>query len=204
MILDNYSEKQWVAYFNKSDEDNIRNIEYFGKYVKRPPLGETKIKYYYGSNVTFEYLDHKDKKKKIMTLSGLDFVKRLICHIPNKYFRSIRYYGILANRNKKEKLQIINDLLLEEKIVNDNIKNDKDRKKQKIKERKIEKLRNTKTDYRSLCKRDFNKDPLFYNNCNIEMKLAYRCYLSLEDLRKRKVHKMLGKNAKIVSRDYCV
>lgn len=37
-------------------------------------------------------------KREILRLSGEEFVRRFIQHIPDKYFRVIRYYGFLANR----------------------------------------------------------------------------------------------------------
>lgn len=74
------------------------NVEYLGKYLKRPPLGETRIKHYDGTTVTFEYLDHYTYIKETLTLPVLNFIERLICHIPDNNFRNIRYYRFLANR----------------------------------------------------------------------------------------------------------
>ncbi len=76
------------------------NVDYLAKYLKRPPIGETRIKSYDGKFVSFEYLDHYNNTKEIMTLPVLEFISRLISHIPDKYFKNIRYYGFLANRVK--------------------------------------------------------------------------------------------------------
>ena len=35
-------------------------------------------------------------------LSALDFIKRLIVHIPEKHFKMLRYYGIYAKHHKQE------------------------------------------------------------------------------------------------------
>jgi hypothetical protein len=87
------------------------NVDYLGKYLKRPPIGETRIKHYDGKTVTYEYLDHYADTKEIMTLTVLEFIARLICHIPDKNFRNIRYYGFLSNRLRGELLPIVYKLI---------------------------------------------------------------------------------------------
>jgi len=49
---------------------------------------------YDGVFVTFHYNRHKDEKYVEETLPAMDFIKRLIRHIPEKHFKMIRYGGI--------------------------------------------------------------------------------------------------------------
>jgi hypothetical protein len=106
-----FYEKTWVVHLNEQSDNMKSNVEYLGKYLKRPPLGETRIKHYDGNTVTFEYLDHYTNIKETMTLPVLDFIERLICHIPDKHFRNIRYYGFLANRLRGKLLPLVYKLL---------------------------------------------------------------------------------------------
>lgn len=99
--------KPWVVHLNKSSDNLKHNVEYLGRYLKRPPIGETRIKNYDGQFVTFEFLDHHTDTKEILTLPVLDFIARLIDHIPDKNFRNIRYFGFLANRVSKELLPLV-------------------------------------------------------------------------------------------------
>ena len=46
--------------------------------------------------VTFHYNHHEDEKYVEETLPAMDFIKRLIRHIPEKHFKMIRYGGIYA------------------------------------------------------------------------------------------------------------
>ena len=46
--------------------------------------------------VTFHYNHHEDEKYVEETLPAMDFIKRLIRHIPEKHFKMIRYSGIYA------------------------------------------------------------------------------------------------------------
>ena len=38
------------------------------------------------------------------TVPALNFIQRLIVHIPEKHFKMLRYYGIYAKHHKQEKL----------------------------------------------------------------------------------------------------
>ena len=106
-----FYEKTWVVHLNEQSDNMKANVEYLGKYLKRTPLGETRIKHYDGNTITFEYLDHYTNIKETMTLPALDFIERLICHIPDKNFRNIRYYGFLANRLRGKLLPLVYNLL---------------------------------------------------------------------------------------------
>lgn len=104
-------QKKWVVYLKKSSDNHRINVEYLGKYLKRPPIGETRIKKYDGNFVTFEFLDHHDNTKKTMSLPVLDFITRLISHIPDVNFKCIRYFGFLANRVRSKLLPLVYKLL---------------------------------------------------------------------------------------------
>ena len=85
---------------------------YIGRYARRPPLSELRIKNYTGEYVTFEFKDYRNNGSKVLyTLKTLRFIKNLIRHIPPHYFHVIRHYGILASR-VKSKFKKITDTLL--------------------------------------------------------------------------------------------
>ena len=56
----------------------------------------SRIDHYDGKNVTFHYQKHEDNSLVYETISAVEFIKRLIRHIPDKYFHMIRYYGIYS------------------------------------------------------------------------------------------------------------
>ncbi|MBC8554558.1 MAG: IS91 family transposase [Candidatus Brocadiales bacterium] len=113
-----FYKKTWVVHLNTQSDNMKNNIDYLGKYLKRPPIGETRIKQYDGKTVSYEYLDHYTDTKETMTLPVLDFIARLICHIPDKHFRNIRYYGFLSNRLRGELLPIVYKLLNSKNMIN--------------------------------------------------------------------------------------
>lgn len=54
--------------------------------------------------VTFHYTRHEDNKTITESVPALNFIQRLIIHIPEKHFKMLRYYGIYAKHHKQEKL----------------------------------------------------------------------------------------------------
>lgn len=109
--LNQLYQKTWVVHLNHQSNNFKANVAYLGKYIKRPPIGETRIKAYDGKSVTFQYLDHYTKNTERVTLPALEFIARLIAHVPDRYFRNIRYYGFLANRVRGKFMPIVNRLL---------------------------------------------------------------------------------------------
>jgi len=105
--LDKQSHNIWVVHFSKSSDNHHRNVNYLGRYLKKPPIGETRIKHFDGGQVTFVYFDHHSKSEHSMTLPVSDFIKRLISHIPDRYFKMVRYYNWLSNRTRNLYLPFI-------------------------------------------------------------------------------------------------
>lgn len=56
----------------------------------------SRIDNYDGVFVAFHYNRHEDEKYVEETLPAMDFIKRLLRHIPEKHFKMIRYGGIYA------------------------------------------------------------------------------------------------------------
>lgn len=91
---------------------------YIGRYARRPPLSEVRIKDYTGEYVTFEFKDYRNNGSKVLyTLKTLEFIKNLIRHIPPHYFHVIRHYGILANRIKRKFKEITDKLLATPSVI---------------------------------------------------------------------------------------
>lgn len=64
-------------------------------------IATSRIDHYDGDFVTFHYNRHEDDVLVTEKVPVMDFIKRLIRHIPEKYFKMIRYYGLYARPYKK-------------------------------------------------------------------------------------------------------
>ncbi|WP_081791805.1 transposase [Sporolactobacillus terrae] len=76
-------------------------LRYIGRYIRRPAIGLNRIEDYDGHNVTFTYKDKRDNQEKRLTLTVEAFIARLIRHIPDEQFKTIRHYGMYSRKNKK-------------------------------------------------------------------------------------------------------
>ena len=62
--------------------------------------------------VTFEFKDYRDNgSKSLYTLKTIEFIEKLVRHIPPHYFNLIRHYGLLASRVKSVYKKITDSLL---------------------------------------------------------------------------------------------
>ena len=85
----------------KCDPDTV--VKYIGRYLGRPTIALSRIDSYDGETVTFHYNRHEDDAYVQETLPVLDFIRRLIRHIPEKHFKMIRYGGLYARRRESDK-----------------------------------------------------------------------------------------------------
>jgi hypothetical protein len=113
-FLDLLYKKHWIVHCSKPSTNHKQNVDYLGRYVKRPAIAESKLKHYDGHEVTFNYLDHNTKTYRKFTLPVDQFIARFIQHIPDIGFRMIRYYGFLAHRVRGKLLPIVYKLLGQE------------------------------------------------------------------------------------------
>ena len=88
---------------NKCDLETV--IKYIGRYLGRPVIATSRIDSYDedSETVTFHYNRHEDDKYIQETIPALDFIRRLIRHIPEKHFKMIRYGGLYARHREIDK-----------------------------------------------------------------------------------------------------
>lgn len=104
-------EKDWYTYAKKPFSSPEAIIEYVGRYTHRVAISNNRITKVEDGYVTFKWKDYRDDSKvKEMTLPAVEFIRRFMLHILPKGFMKIRYYGIMANRNKKTKLVLCQKL----------------------------------------------------------------------------------------------
>ena len=77
-------------------------VKYIGRYLGRPVIATSRIDKYDGEMVTFHYNRHEDEQYIEETIPAMEFIQRLIRHIPEKHFKMIRYGGIYARHREIE------------------------------------------------------------------------------------------------------
>jgi hypothetical protein len=110
-LLDSLYQKDWYTYAKEPFSGPEAIIEYLGRYTHRVAISDNRITNMENGQVTFKWKDYRDgNKQKEMTLDAEEFIRRFLLHVLPLGFMKIRYYGILANRNKKTKLVLCRKL----------------------------------------------------------------------------------------------
>ena len=109
-----YINKRQLEYASKLKMGKV--ITYAMRYVGRPAMVESRIIKYSKTEDTIEwfYHDHKDEVKHIVKEDSKSFIKKLLIHIPDENFRSVRYYGFYSNKAGEE-LDHVHELLGDKK-----------------------------------------------------------------------------------------
>jgi len=130
------------------------SIKYIGRYTKRPVIAETRILNVSDRWVVFRFRDYAEGGKSSVKKMGLfTFIKYLIQHIPDKYFRLVRGYGLFCNCIKTKLLKKVLRLL-------------------KRKKQRRAKNKTWRDNYKELT----GSDPLICEKCHIEMKFWFARY----------------------------
>lgn len=110
-LMDQCYSKDWYTYTQRTFSGPLAIIKYLSNYTHRIAISNSRIESVDEKGVTFTVKDYKNGcKTKAITLSGVEFVRRFLLHTLPKGFVKIRYYGILANRNRKTKLALCRKL----------------------------------------------------------------------------------------------
>ena len=96
---------EWVVYAKRPFAGPQQVLDYVGRYTHRVAISNNRLLDIENGQVHFQWKDYRDDGKiKTMTLSADEFIRRFLLHVLPNGFQRIRYYGLLGNRHRKEKL----------------------------------------------------------------------------------------------------
>ena len=111
-LIDSCYDAEWIPYCKKTFNGAQSVIDYLGKYTHRIAISNHRIIRMNDETVTFYVKDYRNKGQwKELTLSGVEFIRRFLMHVPPKRFVRIRHYGLLCSRSKHKKLTLCRNLL---------------------------------------------------------------------------------------------
>ena len=105
-------EKEWVSYAKEPFGGPEQVLKYLTGYTHRVALSNHRLVQLQDDRVTFLWKDYADNcQRKEMTLDAVEFVRRFALHIVPPGFVRIRRYGLLAHRDRGERLTLCRALL---------------------------------------------------------------------------------------------
>lgn len=96
---------EWVVYAKRPFAGPRQVLDYVGRYTHRVAISNTRLVEVTDDHVRFRWKDYRAaSQSKIMTLAATEFLRRFLLHVLPPGFQRIRYYGLLGNRHRAEKL----------------------------------------------------------------------------------------------------
>ena len=105
-------DKDWVPHCKKTFNGAQSVINYLGKYTHRIAISNHRIIRMDEDTVTYYVKDYQEEGRwEEYTVSGIEFIRRFLMHMPPKRFVRIRHYGLLCTRTKTRHLTLCRNLL---------------------------------------------------------------------------------------------
>jgi hypothetical protein len=105
--------QDWVVYLKPPFGGPQHVLRYLAGYTHRVAISNHRLVAFQHDQVTFRYKDYAHgNKKRMMTLSSQEFLRRFLLHVLPRGFVRIRFYGFLAHRRRANLLPLCQQLLL--------------------------------------------------------------------------------------------
>jgi hypothetical protein len=109
--------EDWVVYAKKPFGGPEHVLHYLARYTHRVAISNHRLVEVTDANVTFRWKDYaRHNKRRTMTLTHEEFLRRFLKHVLPRGFPRIRYFGFLANRRRGALLPLCRTLLAVEPL----------------------------------------------------------------------------------------
>jgi hypothetical protein len=112
LLIKTLRDKIWITYSKQPFDGPEQVFDYLGRYTHKVAITNNRIVSIEGGKVTFTYRDRSDENTvKEITVKTEEFIRRFLLHILPSGFMKIRYFGFLANTNKKTSIPLLRQLI---------------------------------------------------------------------------------------------
>ncbi len=106
------SQKDWVVYAKPPFGGAEHVLNYLARYTHRVAISNHRLVAFENDRVSFRWRDYAHGgKKKVMTVSAHEFLRRFLLHVLPRGLVRIRHFGLFANRRRNTSLQRCRALL---------------------------------------------------------------------------------------------
>jgi len=97
--------QEWVVYAKEPIQNPRHVLQYLARYAHRIAISNYRLVALEHGQVTFRYKDYqRGHRLRTLTLDAMEFLRRLMLHVPPHGFHRLRHFGFLANRVRQAKL----------------------------------------------------------------------------------------------------
>jgi hypothetical protein len=102
----------WVVYAKAPFAGPEQVLAYLARYTHRVAIANSRLVSLKDGCVSFRWKDYRQPgKRKVMTLTAEEFIRRFLLHVLPDGFHRVRHYGYLANGHRAAKLALCRQLL---------------------------------------------------------------------------------------------
>jgi len=103
---------EWVVYSKPPFGGAQQVLKYLARYTHRVAISNQRILSIADGKVRFRWKDYAHgSKHRVMELEAGEFIRRFLLHVIPRGFVRIRHFGFLANRGRREKLELARNLV---------------------------------------------------------------------------------------------
>lgn len=103
-FLEERRDQEWVVYAKRPFGSPEQVLKYLARYTHRVAISNRRIIDIQDAGVTFRYRDNQ-RGPQVMTLAGVELLRRFLLHVLPTGFVRIRYFGLFANRCRAQNLE---------------------------------------------------------------------------------------------------
>jgi hypothetical protein len=105
-------DQDWVVYAKEPLQDPQHVLTYLARYTHRVAIANHRLVALEDGQVTVRSKDYqRGHRLRTLTLDAVEFLRRLLLHVPPRGFHRLRHFGFLANRVRQQKLAQCRSLL---------------------------------------------------------------------------------------------
>jgi hypothetical protein len=106
------AQAEWVVYAKPPFGGAQQVLDYLGRYTHRVAISNNRLLRFDGDWVLFRWKDYRhEARRRTMTLTADEFIRRFLLHVLPDGFKRIRSYGWLANCHRAARLATCRRLL---------------------------------------------------------------------------------------------
>jgi hypothetical protein len=107
-VLNTLMATAWVVYSKPSLARTETVVDDLGRYSHLIALADSRLSHFDGDSVDLSDKDYRDgDRRKVMTLTGEERLRRYLLHVLPKGFMRVRHFGFLANHCRAQRLPSI-------------------------------------------------------------------------------------------------
>ena len=106
-LLRTATQRNWVVYAKRPFAGPAQVLTYLSRYTHRVAIANSRLLALADGKVTFRWRDYaQGNQSRTMTLEADEFLRRFLLHVLPTSFVRIRYFGLLAHRQRAQLLNL--------------------------------------------------------------------------------------------------